>query len=292
MLDPKQIVKQTKPTMVTPEIPTEYSIRQSFNTEIQKISQMNDEELYNFQRKYIHFILSGDEVDIITSLFRNSRFVVIFTNALRGEKYISSEESITCNGYLYNLFNESSKYMKDLYLGLAEVNNGFRKDLFTEMGFPNTIAVCLAMCCWSSLNVSDSIKRVNDFITYNLSAGFATVQKIIDIYSALYRNNLTDLVLTNTFDIRFKNKIPANKFDSDMLQIEENIKIATLFILESVPVDKIVEILLFISEDYFNAYNRNGRFARIKYHHLPAGIHKIPTLVVHLENTEDNFKVP
>ena len=74
MLDPKQIVKQTKPTMVTPEIPTEYSIRQSFNTEIQKISQMNDEELYNFQRKYIHFILSGDEVDIITSLFSSSFF--------------------------------------------------------------------------------------------------------------------------------------------------------------------------------------------------------------------------
>ena len=43
--------------MVTPEIPTEYSIRQSFLTEIQKISKMNDEELYNFQRQYIHFIL-------------------------------------------------------------------------------------------------------------------------------------------------------------------------------------------------------------------------------------------
>ena len=291
MLDPKQIVKESKPIMVTPEIPTEYSIRQSFLTEIQKISKMNDEELYNFQRQYIHFILSGNEVDIVTSLFRNSRFVVIFTNALKGES-ISGEESIICNGYLYNLFSEANKYMKDLYLGLAEVNNSFRKDLFTEMGFPDTIAVCLAMCCWSSLNVSDSIKRVNDFITYNISAGFATVQKIIDIYSALYRNNLTDLVLTNTFDIRFKNKIPANKFDSDMLQIEENIKTATLFILESVPVDKIVEILLFISEDYFNAHNRNGRFARIKYHHLPTGIHKIPTLVEHLENTEDNFKVP
>ena len=77
-----------------------------------------------------------------------------------------------------------------------------------------------------------------------------------------------------------------------MLQIEENIKTATLFILESVPVDKIVEILMFISEDYFNAHNRNGRFAHIKYHHLPTGIHKIPTLVEHLENTEDNFKVP
>ena len=291
MLDPKQIVKESKPVMVTPEIPTEYSIRQSFLTEIQKISKMNDEELYNFQRQYIHFILSGNEVDIVTSLFRNSRFVVIFTNALKGES-ISGEESIICNGYLYNLFSEANKYMKDLYLGLAEVNNGFRKDLFTEMGFPDTIAVCLAMCCWSSLNVSDSIKRVTDFITYNISAGFATVQKIIDVYSALYRNNLTDLVLTNTFDIRFKNKIPANKFDSDMLQIEENIKTATLFILESVPVDKIVEILLFISEDYFNAHNRNGRFARIKYHHLPTGIHKIPTLVEHLENTEDNFKVP
>ena len=291
MLDPKQIVKESKPIMVTPEIPTEYSIRQSFLTEIQKISKMNDEELYNFQRQYIHFILSGNEVDIVTSLFRNSRFVVIFTNALKGES-ISGEESIICNGYLYNLFSEANKYMKDLYLGLAEVNNSFRKDLFTEMGFPDTIAVCLAMCCWSSLNVSDSIKRVNDFITYNISAGFATVQKIIDVYSALYRNNLTDLVLTNTFDIRFKNKIPANKFDSDMLQIEENIKTATLFILESVPVDKIVEILLFISEDYFNAHNRNGRFARIKYHHLPTGIHKIPTLVEHLENTEDNFKVP
>ena len=291
MLDPKQIVKESKPVMVTPEIPTEYSIRQSFLTEIQKISKMNDEELYNFQRQYIHFILSGNEVDIVTSLFRNSRFVVIFTNALKGES-ISGEESIICNGYLYNLFSEANKYMKDLYLGLAEVNNSFRKDLFTEMGFPDTIAVCLAMCCWSSLNVSDSIKRVNDFITYNISAGFATVQKIIDVYSALYRNNLTDLVLTNTFDIRFKNKIPANKFDSDMLQIEENIKTATLFILESVPVDKIVEILLFISEDYFNAHNRNGRFARIKYHHLPTGIHKIPTLVEHLENTEDNFKVP
>ena len=291
MLDPKQIVKESKPVMVTPEIPTEYSIRQSFLTEIQKISKMNDEELYNFQRQYIHFILSGNEVDIVTSLFRNSRFVVILTNALKGES-ITGEESIICNGYLYNLFSEANKYMKDLYLGLAEVNNGFRKDLFTEMGFPDTIAVCLAMCCWSSLNVSDSIKRVNDFITYNISAGFATVQKIIDVYSALYRNNLTDLVLTNTFDIRFKNKIPANKFDSDMLQIEENIKTATLFILESVPVDKIVEILLFISEDYFNAHNRNGRFARIKYHHLPSGIHKIPTLVEHLENTEDNFKVP
>ena len=291
MLDPKQIVKESKPIMVTPEIPTEYSIRQSFLTEIQKISKMNDEELYNFQRQYIHFILSGNEVDIVTSLFRNSRFVVIFTNALKGES-ITGEESIICNGYLYNLFSEANKYMKDLYLGLAEVNNGFRKDLFTEMGFPDTIAVCLAMCCWSSLNVSDSIERVNDFITYNISAGFATVQKIIDVYSALYRNNLTDLVLTNTFDIRFKNKIPANKFDSDMLQIEENIKTATLFILESVPVDKIVEILLFISEDYFNAHNRNGRFARIKYHHLPTGIHKIPTLVEHLENTEDNFKVP
>ena len=291
MLDPKQIVKESKPVMVTPEIPTEYSIRQSFLAEIQKISKMNDEELYNFQRQYIHFILSGNEVDIVTSLFRNSRFVVIFTNALKGES-ISGEESIICNGYLYNLFSEANKYMKDLYLGLAEVNNSFRKDLFTEMGFPDTIAVCLAMCCWSSLNVSDSIKRVNDFITYNISAGFATVQKIIDVYSALYRNNLTDLVLTNTFDIRFKNKIPANKFDSDMLQIEENIKTATLFILESVPVDKIVEILLFISEDYFNAHNRNGRFARIKYHHLPTGIHKIPTLVEHLENTEDNFKVP
>ena len=292
MLDPKQIVKETQPTMVTPEIPTEYSIRQSFIAEIQRISQMNDEELYNFQRQYIHFILSGNETDIVTSLFRNSRFVAIFTNALRGEKYISGEESTICNGYLYNLFSEANKYMKDLYLGLAEVNNGYRKDLFTEMGFPNTIAVCLAMCCWSSLNVSDSIKRVNDFITYNLSAGFVTVQKVIDIYSALYRNNLTDLILTNTFDIRFKNKIPANKFDNDMLQIEENIKTATLFILESVPVDKIVEILLFISEDYFNAHNRNGRFARIKYHHLPTGIHKIPTLVEHLENTEDNFKVP
>ena len=291
MLDPKQIVKESKPVMVTPEIPTEYSIRQSFLTEIQKISKMNDEELYNFQRQYIHFILSGNEVDIVTSLFRNSRFVVIFTNALKGES-ITGEESIICNGYLDNLLSEANKYMKDLYLGLAEVNNGFRKDLFTEMGFPDTIAVCLAMCCWSSLNVSDSIKRVNDFITYNISAGFATVQKIIDVYSALYRNNLTDLVLTNTFDIRFKNKIPANKFDSDMLQIEENIKTATLFILESVPVDKIVEILLFISEDYFNAHNRNGRFARIKYHHLPTGIHKIPTLVEHLENTEDNFKVP
>lgn len=291
MLDPKQIVKESKPVMVTPEIPTEYSIRQSFLAEIQKISKMNDEELYNFQRQYIHFILSGNEVDIVTSLFRNSRFVVIFTNALKGES-ISGEESIICNGYLYNLFSEANKYMKDLYLGLAEVNNGFRKDLFTEMGFPDTIAVCLAMCCWSSLNVSDSIKRVNDFITYNISAGFATVQKIIDVYSALYRNNLTDLVLTNTFDIRFKNKIPANKFDSDMLQIEENIKTATLFILESVPVDKIVEILMFISEDYLNAHNRNGRFARIKYHHLPTGIHKIPTLVEHLENTEDNFKVP
>ena len=292
MLDPKQIVKETQPTMVTPEIPTEYSIRQSFIAEIQRISQMNDEELYNFQRQYIHFILSGNETDIVTSLFRNSRFVAIFTNALRGEKYISGEESTICNGYLYNLFSEANKYMKDLYLGLAEINNGYRKDLFTEMGFPNTIAVCLAMCCWSSLNVSDSIKRVNDFITYNLSAGFVTVQKVIDIYSALYRNNLTDLILTNTFDIRFKNKIPANKFDNDMLQIEENIKTATLFILESVPVDKIVEILLFISEDYFNAHNRNGRFARIKYHHLPTGIHKIPTLVEHLENTEDNFKVP
>lgn len=291
MLDPKQIVKESKPVMVTPEIPTEYSIRQSFLTEIQKISKMNDEELYNFQRQYIHFILSGNEVDIVTSLFRNSRFVVIFTNALKGES-ITGEESIICNGYLYNLFSEANKYMKDLYLSLAEVNNGFRKDLFTEMGFPDTIAVCLAMCCWSSLNVSDSIKRVNDFITYNISAGFATVQKIIDVYSALYRNNLTDLILTNTFDIRFKNKIPANKFDSDMLQIEENIKTATLFILESVPVDKIVEILMFISEDYFNSHNRNGRFARIKYHHLPTGIHKIPTLVEHLENTEDNFKVP
>ena len=181
MLDPKQIVKESKPIMVTPEIPTEYSIRQSFLAEIQKISKMNDEELYNFQRQYIHFILSGNEVDIVTSLFRNSRFVVIFTNALKGES-ISGEESIICNGYLYNLFSEANKYMKDLYLGLAEVNNSFRKDLFTEMGFPDTIAVCLAMCCWSSLNVSDSIKRVNDFITYNISAGFATVQKIIDVY--------------------------------------------------------------------------------------------------------------
>ena len=190
MLDPKQIVKESKPVMVTPEIPTEYSIRQSFLTEIQKISKMNDEELYNFQRQYIHFILSGNEVDIVTSLFRNSRFVVIFTNALRREKDISGEESVICNGYLYDLFNESSKYMKELYIGLAEVNNGFRKDLFIEMGFPNSMAVCLALCCWSSLDVSDSIKRVNDFITYNLSAEFATVQKIIDIYSVLYRNNL------------------------------------------------------------------------------------------------------
>ena len=97
MLDPKQIVKESKPVMVTPEIPTEYSIRQSFLTEIQKISKMNDEELYNFQRQYIHFILSGNEVDIVTSLFRNSRFVVIFTNALKGES-ISGEESIICNG--------------------------------------------------------------------------------------------------------------------------------------------------------------------------------------------------
>lgn len=292
MLDPKQIVKQSQEVMITPEIPTEYSIRQSFLAEIQKISQMNDEELYNFQKKYIHFILSGDEEDIVSSLFRNSRFVSVFTNALRTAEYITGNESSVCNGYLYKLFKDANRYMRDLYIALAEVNNGYRKDLFIEMGFPNTMAICLAMSCWSSLEVSDSIKRVNDFITYNLSANFITAQKVIDIYSVLYRNNLTDLILTNTFDIRFKNKIPANKFNSDMLQIEDNIKTATLFILESVPVDKIVEILLFISEDYLNAYNRNGRFARIKYHHLPAGIHKIPTLVEHLENTEDNFKVP
>lgn len=292
-----QIVRpeETKKEEILPKFPNEYEMKNDIMRGLRNIESMEDKSAYEFVEKNVHNLFETKEYKFA---FQHVKFLTALQQVCH-EVQLDRSELITCNSILYELLSTATltDYKKKLMYILAETLNRYTVNQLLGKGVEPSTATYAGLCNTTSQDMTLNIRRVNFALTtFNApSPKFYTVQKFVDIYGALYHNVLSNLLSATVFDTEIKKAIDADEYwvTKDMIEVDENIGWAVLFILESIPAQNITQYLMSISEQFGMEFGFDTRYTKFSFHNLPINLfRKIPVLVEQLEGFDEPVVLP
>lgn len=261
---------------------------------LKDIETMSDVEAFKLVRDNYPVILSGDKR--FNFAMGNHRFVTILTQVTY-EVNLRYEETIHCNAFIYNYVvyqNKPDPYMVKLLLILGEAINKVNVNKLLGQELNQELAIFLAVSNNSTENMQVNIKRVN-FTIAREAPGVMTVQKLIDIYSALYSKCFSKLFLAVMFDTTIQDATENGEYwiTKDMIETNENITWAVMYILESLPPQDITRYLYMLNESFKITYDSDKDKIRMSLRNLPPKLFvKVPIIIEQMEGLEESFIIP
>ena len=261
------------------------------------IEAMSDKDAYALVLAKYPEILSGDSR--FNFVKKNYRFITTLTQVTY-ERNFTDEEVIHCNAFIYDYIineNEPDKYLVKLLLILGEAINKVYVNKLLGQELDQELAIFLAVANQSTANSTVNIKRFNYTLATakNNTPEFFTIQRLINIYSTMYNTNFSKLLVAVLFDTIIKNAAENGEIwvTKDMIEINENMSWAVIFILESLPPQDITRYLYIISETFSVSYRADRESAKMSLHGLPSNLFvKIPIIVEQLEGLEETVTIP
>ena len=261
---------------------------------LKNIETMSDVEAFKLVRDNYPVILCGDKR--FNFIMSNHRFITILTQVTY-EVNLRYEEIIHCNAFIYNYVvyqNKPDPYMVKLLLILGEAINKVTVNKLLGQELNQELAIFLAVSNNSTENMQVNIKRVNFTLARELP-GFMTVQKLIDIYSALYIKCFSKLFLAVMFDTTIQDATENCEYwiTKEMIETNENITWAVIHILESLPPQDITRYLYMFNESFKITYDNDKGKIRMSLRNLPPKLFvKVPIIVEQMEGLEESFIIP
>lgn len=258
---------------------------------LKDIEAMSVKETYELLRDFYSLILAdifGCNNKAYSFLLTSPKFLTILIQVVN-EVNLSHDECVHCNKFIYEyiVYADQDEYVRKLLFMLGEAVNKstVRKLLGCEID--EELAIFLAVAHKSTFKEEVNIKRLN-FTLATSNPSFMTVQRIIDIYQVLF-TRISKLFTTTMFDIGITSEDAW--VTKEILDANNNITWANLYILESMEPIEITRVLLTYAEEFkmVHAYNYNA--VRYSMHNLtlPTFI-KTPILIKQLEG--DDILIP
>lgn len=295
MIDESEIVKEEPIANIRPVFPNDYTIKEKIRDGLKKIDSMSDVEAYEFIAKNIHNLFANKEYEYA---FVSDKFLIALQQVCH-EVPLEYSELVVCNSILYNklCIDSITSYKKKLMYIVGEVLNKYTVNQLLGNGVEDGTAIYGGICNASSDNMVLNIRRLNFALTTfeAPSPKFYTIQKFVNIYGSLYRECLSNLLSAIVFDTEIKRALKDDEYwvTKEMIEIDENIGWAGLFILESIPPQNITSYLISISEEYKFQFDYDSGHTKISFHNLPNNLfRKIPVIVEQLEGLDDPVILP
>lgn len=289
--DINQFIRKDEEPVVALHLPNEYEIKNGIQEGLKNIDSMNERDAFTFVNRYIRNLFQTTEY--YSALFK-PKFLMALNQACH-DTMLDADEIINLNSMIYKAqaSKGSDNYLNHLMFMVGETINKATVNKMLGQGLDNEMAIYIGIANQSSFNPIINIKRVNFILTAypKSTAQFFTIQKLVNIYQSLYVNCFSKLLSAVTFDTVIKFAIENNDpwVNQDMIDIDENIGLAVLFILESVPPQNVTQYLMLIAEQYATEFGYDAARAKISFHNLPRGqFVKIPIIVEQLEGLEDS----
>lgn len=245
----------------TPSTPTQYvglSIGDTCLTpyvledKLNNINVLSDRELYELLSIAYPTILNKTFIDknkVITgNLFRNERFVMVFSQVLMNVRTpFDQDQKTNCNRLIYDyiMYKNKDNHIMSLLYNLAKTIN---RDIIPQLcglGLSESIATDLAIARYSTTDEALGMMRVNVVITCG-DIDVMNEQRIIWIYEKLFDH------LTPMFEgIMFDAWSDDDFVDEDKEEIYGTINLAILDILNEAPLKSIVSVLSSFAQDKY-----------------------------------------
>ena len=200
-------------------------------------------EICNYYDKYCDYdnFQSESTRKIFQEIWKNERFLIIFKKAIPKMKLTKYHNKVICKiaydyytSYTSQTRNEAVTIL--LFQIVEEINAKSIIPLTTIMDKQS--ALFIVMSRFSSFNLEDCVKRVNEFII-RLGYDF-TVDQIIYIYNILYQDGFGqpfNYIMTHTY------KFESGDLSNAEYTIYNRINRALLVILNSMPTSDIEKVL-------------------------------------------------
>lgn len=213
---------------------------------LKDIDNITDNELYDILKTSYHIFLSNAiNSPIFRSLRQHPRFIIVLSQIVV-EVDLTLEQRVYCNSMLYkelsNINPENTTLQRVYYILGMNANYNMTKKIM-DAGIKQALAIYIAIVRKSSFNNSDNISRLNFTIVCD-KPDVMTVQTITNVYCAIF-NTVEDIKNLFLLTIRDTYVFTSNEswITEDTLRIASNMNFAVLSLLESLPVEKIRDIL-------------------------------------------------
>lgn len=212
--------------------------------QLENIDTMPDESGYNIIKgNYQIFLSNAIDCQCFDTLKKSSKFINLLTQVCV-EVDLTYEQRVYCNSMLYKeLANTDNPYMQKIYYILGWVVNREMVSRIMECGVDQVLATYLTITRKSTFNSKDNISRLN-FSIMCANPDFMTVQKITDIYCAIFNN------VSEVKDLFFLTIRDTYVFTSDeewitkeILKVAHNMNYAVISLLDSLPISSLEKIL-------------------------------------------------
>lgn len=260
---------------------------------LRNIDAMSEKETYELLKGSYSHILSdifGCNNRDYRFLLTSTKFLTILTQVVT-EVQLTYDEIVHCNKFIYDyiVYAEQDEYVRKLTFMLGEAVNKSNSRKLLGCGIDEALAIFLAVANRSTFKDEVNIKRVN-FTIATSDSEIMSVQRIINIYEVLFKR-IGKLFTTTMFDIGIST-CDDSWVTQEVLEVNNNITLANLYILESMEPIEITRVLLNYAEEFKMIYGMNRNAVRFSLHDLKdrPNFIKIPIIVKQLEG--DDIIVP
>lgn len=229
--------------LVKPNIRNVDLEKKAFSDRLNSIGELSSNEIRNIiLSNYVLFLDNNyikDNKSII-DIFKNTTFVSEMISVVK-EINLSDTQKISLNKICWYSLKDSNidKETKELLLQLSySVNKQIVQVLSAKV--PIYWAKMIALARYSSSSKSKQIRRVNSII---ISMELVDLQLIVDLFSILFNDCLTELFISIALDIRDYSIMNETQIYTDKL-----LSIAVFEILNNVPTELVNTVLTNYSE--------------------------------------------
>ena len=255
---------------------------------LKNIDAMSEKETYEVLKDSYSHILA-DIFDCNNKEYRfllaSPKFLTILTQVVT-ESPITHDECVHCNRFIYDyiVYARQDEYVRKLLFMLGEAVNKTVTRKLLGCGVDEELAIFLAVATKSTFKEEVNIKRLN-FTLATSNPGFMTVQKVVEIYEALF-TRIGFLFTTTMFDTSIPNT-EDTWVTNEVLAANNNITLANLYILESMEPIEITRVLLLYAEEFKMVYRSDYSLTRCSLHTLtPPNFIKTSIIVKQLEGDD------
>jgi hypothetical protein len=251
------------------------------------IDAMSEKETYELLKESYSYILA----DIFSCnnkeyrfLLTSPKFLTILTQVVT-EIQLTHDELVHCNKFIYDyiVYADQDQYVRKLLFMLGEAVNKSNTRRLLGCGLDEELAIFLAVAHKSTFKEEVNIKRLN-FTLATSNPESMSVQKVIDVYEALF-SRIGSLFISTMFDITIATTEDA-WITKEVLEANNNITLANLYILESMEPIEITRVLLSYAEEFKMVHRYDYKSVRQSLHNLPSNFVKTPVIVKQLEGDE------
>lgn len=175
-----------------------------FKFKMDHLDEISDGELRTLVRQYyptiLNHLITRTDLSYIKP-FENTRFLTVLCQVLAAQPFIDSSIITSCNklAYDYLCCSKAEDSKKSQFIALANIVNRDSINLLAaKANLKHDLASLITLARFSTLDETVNIKRMN-FIIMQQPANLMTVERIVEIYSALF-SRIRDLFIYTFID--------------------------------------------------------------------------------------------